>query len=194
MDRQFFQLILNKVFNTTVVTTSLIIYSKRDKRLIILGVLTGFLINIMIHVTSMRLNNGMQLINSVCIALLSTRIGQNMLQKRRDDVSARLTLLLLPTCFMINQGLGVSPQHEAFLMTVYSVVLCGVFGLAYYFTLTHFSRAVQTAGCSIVVYLTGAIAVSKVFGSVEQIIHPPIKSLVLIIREQSAMNDGSLIR
>ncbi|KAI7870688.1 uncharacterized protein EV154DRAFT_529939 [Mucor mucedo] len=191
LESRFFQLILDKVFNTTVVTTSLMVYSSRDKRLILSGVGLGFFINVMLHLLNLQVNTTFQLFNSLFIAVLSTSIGWNIL-KKKHDVTARLLLLLLPTCFMINQGLGVShrnPQHTV-VMTMISVVLCAGFGIAYYATLTHFSKRVQTACCSIVVYLTGAIAVSKLFGSVEQILHPPIQNLVFIIRGQS--NDNLL--
>lgn len=193
MESRFFQLILDKVFNTTIVTTSLMVYSGRDKRLILSGVGLGFFINVMLHLFNLQLNAIFQLCNSFFIALLSTCIGWNIL-KKKNDVTARLLLLLLPTCFMINQGLGVShrnPQHTL-VMTLISIALCVGFGMAFYATLTHFSKRIQTACCSIVIYLTGAIAVSKLFGSVEQILHPPIKNLVFIIREQS--NNDNLLR
>lgn len=191
MDQRFFHFILDKVLNTTVVTASLIIYSKRDKTLIFLSVLIGFITNVMIYTTGIKLNNQVQSIISLLIALLSTRIGFNILKKRRHDVISRFILLLLPACFMITQGLDVSHKSHTFIMTVSSIVLCSLFGLAYYSAVTYFSSHVQTCCSSIVIYLTGAIAVSKLFGCLEQMINPPLKNLVLIIREQST---SSLVR
>jgi hypothetical protein len=116
MNQSFFLFLLPKVLNTSIVISSLSVYSTNksgyDQLFILFGTMSGLIIDAILLSTNIKMKEEMKLVQTVLnalITLFTTMIGFYMLEirkkQRSKNVTSRFILLLLPICIILNQGL-----------------------------------------------------------------------------------------
>lgn len=106
LNQTFFDFLLPQVLNTTLLVTSLSIYSQ-EKVLLLSGVSVGILIHVFMYATLTRIfiPTMAHIVLSTLIVILSTTIGYNMTRNKKG-IAYKLSIVLLLPCFITSQSLN----------------------------------------------------------------------------------------
>ncbi|KAI8643736.1 hypothetical protein BD408DRAFT_414461, partial [Parasitella parasitica] len=218
-NKAFFHYVLPKLYNTSILSTSLLIYSRKrnnhDTRLLMLAFSFGLFIQALLtcfHASLanylIRYQSEMHLVYSavlfVCTTVLGFDMVKNQKKQKNSTTTTRFAAMLTPIVFILNQGINVNLYlvrntrltFNAVGWTLLTgVLICSVFSVVFYTVTSYFSNWIQQCVYSIVLYFTGAIALANTFGYIE-LIHDPIivKGLVYTLRQSQKASIGALRR
>ncbi|KAG2196643.1 hypothetical protein INT46_002351 [Mucor plumbeus] len=218
-NKTFFHYILPKIYNTSILSTSLLIYSRKknqhDTGLIILGITFGLFIQSLLTCFHTPLASylihyqfEMHLVFSIVLFLCTTILGFDMVKRqqkqKKSTTITRLAIMLAPIMFLLNQGIDINLYlirntrltfNAATCTFLTSVLVCILFSIVFYAAACCFPTRIQQCTYSITLYFTGAIALANIFGYIELIQHPVIlKSLVDTLRQSQKTSIGVIRR
>lgn len=122
-NKTFFHYILPKIYNTSILSTSLLIYSRKknqhDTGLIILGITFGLFIQSLLTCFHTPLASylihyqfEMHLVFSIVLFLCTTILGFDMVKRqqkqKKSTTITRLAIMLAPIMFLLNQGIDIN--------------------------------------------------------------------------------------
>lgn len=122
-NKAFFHYILPKIHSTSILSTSLLIYSRKknqhDTGLLMLGITFGLFIQSLLTCfhTSLasyliRYQSEMHLVFSIALFLCTTILGFDMVKsqqkQKKSTMITRLATMLTPIMFILNQGIDIN--------------------------------------------------------------------------------------
>ncbi|KAK4519717.1 uncharacterized protein ATC70_009957 [Mucor velutinosus] len=219
INKAFFRYILPKAYNTSILSTSLLIYtlkkSHHDTGVFMLGLAIGLFIQALLtgfHASLadalVRYQSEMHFIVSSGLFICSTVLGFGMVKhqekQKQSSMMTHLATMLTPFLFILNQGIDINlylirntrlTWHAAIFTILTSGFVCILFSAVFFAVACYFPHWIQQCVYSIVVYFTGAIALANMCGYIELIQHPVhMKGLVYTLRQSQKTSLGNIRR
>ncbi|KAL9550097.1 hypothetical protein MBANPS3_004884 [Mucor bainieri] len=219
INKAFLHYILPKAYNTSILSTSLLIYtlkkSHHDTGIFMLGLTIGLFIQALLTGFHSSLANTlnhyqteMHLVFSsglfICTTMLGFDMVKNQEKQKQFSMMTRLATLLTPILFILNQGIDINlylirntrlTWHAATFTFLTSVLVCILFSTVFFAVTCYFPDWIQQCVCSITLYFTGAIALANMCGYIELIQHPvTMKGLVYTLRQSQKASLGVIRR
>lgn len=120
ISKPFFNFVLPRVVNTGILTTSLLLYTQRNQRLVWLGALFGLFMQMFlasftwsqVFCQFLETNQtALHFLLSIVLTVSTTALGMAMSrhkQPKRPNFITRPALFVVPFCYILNQGLDIN--------------------------------------------------------------------------------------